>query len=83
MSEPDRVVILHDFERRCAAVDPDDHHLYAGLGCAAENLLQGRLRPALARFPGIGNRRPDLVIRIGRGARMPGSPRRPVANVIA
>ncbi|MFT3803925.1 MAG: Tat pathway signal protein [Burkholderiaceae bacterium] len=38
--EPDRIVILPDFGRRCAAVDPDDHHLYASLGCAAENLLQ-------------------------------------------
>lgn len=33
------VQILPDFSRRCPAVDPDDHHLYASLGCAAENLL--------------------------------------------
>ena len=25
--------------RRCPAADPDDHHLYASLGCATENLL--------------------------------------------
>src|SRR3989304_2612741 len=31
--------ILPDFSRRCPAVDPDDHHLFASLGCAAENLL--------------------------------------------
>lgn len=37
--EPRRIVILPDFLRRCPAVDPDDHHLYASLGCAAENLL--------------------------------------------
>ncbi|HKK05411.1 MAG TPA: Tat pathway signal protein [Gammaproteobacteria bacterium] len=37
--EPDRIVILPDLSRRCPAVDPDDHHLYASLGCAAENLL--------------------------------------------
>src|SRR5690606_28452554 len=24
---------------RCPAVDPDDHHLFASLGCAAENLV--------------------------------------------
>lgn len=30
--------ILPDFERRTPAVDPDDHHLFASLGCAAENL---------------------------------------------
>jgi hypothetical protein len=37
--ESGRIVILPDFSRRCPAVDPDDHHLYASLGCAAENLL--------------------------------------------
>jgi nitroreductase len=35
----DRVSVLPDFTRRCPAVDPDDHHLFASLGCAAENLL--------------------------------------------
>jgi len=30
--------ILPDHSRRTPAVDPDDHHLYASLGCAAENL---------------------------------------------
>jgi hypothetical protein len=37
--EPGRIVILPDLSRRCPAVDPDDHHLYGSLGCAAENLL--------------------------------------------
>lgn len=37
--EPDRILILPDLSRRCPAVDPDDHHLYASLGCALENLL--------------------------------------------
>jgi hypothetical protein len=37
----DRLIsILPDLKRRCPAVDPDDHHLYASLGCAIENLLQ-------------------------------------------
>jgi hypothetical protein len=31
---------LPDLSRRCPAVDPDDHHLYVSLGCAAENLIQ-------------------------------------------
>lgn len=31
------VRILPDFTRRTPAVDPDDHHLYVSLGCAAEN----------------------------------------------
>ncbi|WP_425986938.1 Acg family FMN-binding oxidoreductase [Brevundimonas sp. TWP1-2-1b1] len=32
------VDILPDLSRRTPAVDPDDHHLYVSLGCAAENL---------------------------------------------
>lgn len=38
--EPGRVTIFPDFTRRCPAVDPDDHHLYASLGCAAANLVE-------------------------------------------
>jgi hypothetical protein len=34
----DEITIVPDFSRRCPAVDPDDHHLYVSLGCAAENL---------------------------------------------
>ncbi len=37
--EPGRILILPDLTRRCPEVDPDDHHLYGSLGCAAENLL--------------------------------------------
>lgn len=37
--EPNRIQVLPDLSRRCPAVDPDDHHLYASLGCATENLL--------------------------------------------
>jgi hypothetical protein len=33
------VAILPDFTRRTAVVDPDDHHLFVSLGCAAENLV--------------------------------------------
>lgn len=31
--------IVPDFTRRCPMVDPDDHHLYVSLGCAAENMV--------------------------------------------
>jgi len=34
----DRIEILPDLTRRTPVVDPDDHHLFASLGCAAENL---------------------------------------------
>ncbi len=33
------ITILPDLARRCPAVDPDDHHLFVSLGCAAENLV--------------------------------------------
>ncbi|WP_445158430.1 Acg family FMN-binding oxidoreductase [Halomonas sp. E14] len=32
------ITILPDLTRRTPVVDPDDHHLYVSLGCAAENL---------------------------------------------
>lgn len=34
------VSLLPDYGRRCPVVDPDDHHLFISLGCAAENLAQ-------------------------------------------
>lgn len=37
--ERGRITVFPDVSRRCPAVDPDDHHLYASLGCATENLL--------------------------------------------
>jgi nitroreductase len=33
-----RVDILPDLSRRTPVVDPDDHHLFVGLGCSAETL---------------------------------------------
>ncbi len=47
-----RIEILPDLSRRTPIVDPDDHHLFVSLGCAAENLAlaagargrQGELR---------------------------------------
>jgi nitroreductase len=36
----DRIVIRPDLARRCPVVDPDDHHLFVSLGCAAENIVQ-------------------------------------------
>ena len=40
-----RIGILPDFARRTPVVDPDDHHLFVSLGCAAENLsLAARAR---------------------------------------
>lgn len=33
------LLIVPDLTRRCPAVDPDDHHLFVSLGCAAENVV--------------------------------------------
>lgn len=35
----DTIDILPDFSRRTPIVDPDDHHLYVTLGCAAQNIV--------------------------------------------
>src|SRR5262245_32542066 len=36
---PGGLEIAPDYSRRTPVVDPDDHHLFASLGCAAENVL--------------------------------------------
>lgn len=41
------------------------------------------LRPQFASFLGVGNQRPDMVLRFGRGPEMPRSLRRPVEAVLA
>ena len=51
--ETQAITILPDLSRRCPAVDPDDHHVFVSLGCAAENLAQAALAQGLqaeARF---------------------------------
>ena len=45
------LTIIPDFSRRTPAVDPDDHHLFASLGCAAENIVQAA--PLLGLTPSI------------------------------
>ncbi|MGB9143018.1 MAG: nitroreductase family protein [Aestuariivirga sp.] len=48
-----RIDILPDLSRRTPVVDPDDHHLFVSLGCAAENLAlaaRARGRPGELRF---------------------------------
>ena len=52
-----------DFSRRTPVVDPDDHHLYASLGCAAENLslaARGRGRAGEVTVSGDGTIRVSL-----------------------
>lgn len=40
------------------------------------------LRPQFADFLGIGKRRPDLVVRFGRGPKLPSSLRRPIQAIL-
>jgi hypothetical protein len=54
--EDQAITILPDLSRRCPAVDPDDHHVFVSLGCAAENLIQAALAHGLkaeARFDAV------------------------------
>jgi hypothetical protein len=51
--DEERIEILPDLSRRTPVVDPDDHHLFTSLGCAAENLAlaaSARGRPGEVRF---------------------------------
>lgn len=69
-----RVTILPDFSRRTAVVDPDDHHLFISLGCAAENLAlaagaQGR--SASAAVHGGPETRIDIDLESGPAAESP------------
>lgn len=53
-----RIEILPDVSRRTPVVDPDDHHIFASLGCAAENLAVAagaRGRPGELSFNDVGN----------------------------
>jgi hypothetical protein len=55
--QPQSITIVPDLTRRCPAVDPDDHHLFSSLGCAAENLVQAAAANGLlaqVRFDSVG-----------------------------
>ena len=45
------ITIEPDLARRCPVVDPDDHHLFVSLGCAAENLAHAALAHGLQADP--------------------------------
>jgi nitroreductase len=90
----DAIIIAPDFTRRCPAVDPDDHHLFVSLGCAAENLVVAASALGLGATPRFdnerivihiepgGERRPDIVMRFGAGPDLPRSLRRPPEQVM-
>ena len=49
--EDKAITIRADLARRCPAVDPDDHHLFVTLGCAAENLVHAALAQGFTAVP--------------------------------
>ncbi|MDZ4843699.1 MAG: nitroreductase family protein [Hyphomicrobium aestuarii] len=59
-----RIEILPDLNRRTPIVDPDNHHIYVSLGCAAENLALAaavRGRPGELRFNDVGDGAVELT----------------------
>lgn len=63
-----RVRILPDMSRRTIVVDPDDHHLYVSLGCAAENLVvAARAHGRSANVIIEGATEPHIDIALGAG----------------
>jgi hypothetical protein len=56
------ITILPDLARRCPAVDPDDHHLFVSLGCAAENLVQAARAHGLSALASLDGSRNALRI---------------------
>ena len=49
------ISIAPDYTRRCPVVDPDDHHLFVSLGCAAENLVHAAAAAGLKSYPVFEN----------------------------
>jgi nitroreductase len=67
-----KIEILPDLSRRTPVVDPDDHHLFVSLGCAAENLsiaASARGRPGYLSFNGAGDASVDFMFDQGTPAR--------------
>lgn len=68
---PGRIEVRPDFNRRTPVVDPDDHHMFVSLGCAATNLAlaaQARGLPGELRFE--AGPEPHLVLEYQPGARL-------------
>jgi len=63
------ISIAPDFSRRTPAVDPDDHHLYASLGCAAENLALAAASRGLSGNPRFDVAADAVVFDYETGAR--------------
>ena len=56
------ILVLPDLDRRLAAVDPDNHHLFASVGCAAENIIQAAGALGFAALPAFDNAAGGIAI---------------------
>ena len=59
------VAIAPDLSRRTPIVDPDDHHLFVSLGCAAENLSLAARAAGRAGTPEVGDGRIEVDLAPG------------------
>ncbi len=69
----DTIDILPDFSRRTPIVDPDDHHLYVTLGCAAQNIViaaNASDRPAASSLTTDGGEGTAIRVLLGSGLGM-------------
>lgn len=60
--EAQAITVRPDLTRRCPVVDPDDHHLFVSLGCAAENLAQAALAHGFQAEPAFDATRDALHV---------------------
>jgi hypothetical protein len=67
----DAIDIFPDFSRRTPAVDPDDHHIFVTLGCAAENLLIAANASGRPADISVETGEPDTYIRVSLGRGIP------------
>jgi len=63
------ISITPDIGRRCPAVDPDDHHLFVSLGCAAENLVHAAAAVGLTATPAYADDRVTIGLEPSPSAR--------------
>ena len=80
--EANAITILPDLSRRCPAVDPDDHHLFVSLGCAAENLVHAALAHGLQAEPQFDAAKQAIRVPMSRLA-APSAQTSPLFNAIA
>ncbi len=71
----DRIEISPDFSRATPAVDPDNHHLFASLGCAAQNIVEAAPAFGLEAEPEVtaedGETRVSVALAAGPARRTP------------